>query len=218
MYAERKPKDPDAFSMTVMGAGFHEKKAAGEAVIEACKAADCTEQTVKIGKYCGLAMTLRFDAFSKMFEVNLKNKLFYLVTVGTDASGNVTRINNALRRMPLELQAARDELDTLNRQMGTAKEELKKSFPQEAELAEKEKCLNALNALLSWRAVNRSGNRNARKTGLNNEICGHASPGARRRRAGAGGVMTDMEKRSRPIYLHVMVDEREKTLIDRKMK
>jgi N12 class adenine-specific DNA methylase len=149
LYREQKPQDPEAFSMTVLDAGFLERKAAGEAIIEACKTVDCTEQAAEIGKYCGFPIYIQWDAFSKLFHLSLKSKLSYTVDVGLDAVGNVARIQNALERMPQELHAAHNQLDTMHQQMETAKEELQKPFPQEEELSEKEKRLNALNALLA---------------------------------------------------------------------
>ncbi|MFT9057369.1 MAG: helicase, partial [Ethanoligenens sp.] len=105
LYTEQKPKDPDAFSMTVRGAEFHEKKAAGEAIIEACKTVDCTEEAAEIGKYCGFSILIRWDAFSKLFHLSLKNVLSHTVDVGMDASGNVARIHNELERIPEGLRA-----------------------------------------------------------------------------------------------------------------
>ncbi|MFT9078135.1 helicase-related protein, partial [Ethanoligenens sp.] len=154
LYQDQKPQDPEAFSMTVLDAEFRERKAAGEAIIEACKTVDCTEQAAEIGRYCGFPISIRWDAFSKLFHLSLKNTLSYTVDVGLDASGNVIRINNALERMPQELHAAHNQLDTLHQQMETAQEELQKPFPQEAELSEKEKRLNALNALLAAESHN----------------------------------------------------------------
>ena len=154
LYREQKPQDPEAFSMTVRSAEFHERKATGEAIIEACKTVDCTEQAAEIGQYCGFPISIRWDAFSKLFHLSLKNALSHTVDVGMDAVGNVARIQNALERMPLELHAAHNHLDTLHQQMETAKEELQKAFPQEAELVEKEKRLNALNALLAAESHN----------------------------------------------------------------
>ena len=154
LYREQKPQDPEAFSMTVLDAEFHERKAAGEAIIEACKTVDCTEQAAEIGKYCGFPIHIQWDAFSKLFHLSLKNTLSYTVDVGLDAVGNVARIQNALERMPQELHAAHNQLDTLHQQMETAKEELQKPFPQEAELMEKEKRLNTLNALLAAESHN----------------------------------------------------------------
>ncbi|MFT8889671.1 MAG: helicase-related protein, partial [Ethanoligenens sp.] len=149
LYRERKPNDPEAFSMTVMDATFHERKAAGEAIIGACKTVDCTEEAAEIGQYCGFSILIRWDAFSKLFHLSLKNTLSHSVNVGMDAAGNVARIHNELERMPEELRATQNTLDTLHQQMATAKEELQKPFPQEADLAAKEKRLNALNALLA---------------------------------------------------------------------
>ena len=59
------------------------------------------------------------------------------VTLGKDARGNLTRIDNALNAMPDRLQNVRNTLDALTAQMETAKAELGKPFPQEDELRTK---------------------------------------------------------------------------------
>lgn len=154
LYQEQKPQDPDTFTMKVMDSEFHEKKTAGEAIIEACKTVECSEEAAEIGQYCGFPILPRWDAFSKLFHLSLKNIISHTVDVGLDAFGNVTRIHNELERMTQELHTEHNRLDTLHQQMETAKEELQKPFPQEAELAEKEKRLNALNALLAAESHN----------------------------------------------------------------
>ena len=51
--------------------------------------------------------------------------------------------------MPKQLTEAQTKLETVERQLETAKVEVKKPFAQESELAEKLKRLSALNALLN---------------------------------------------------------------------
>ena len=69
--------------------------------------------------------------------------------VGTDPLGNITRINNALEAMPAQLEEAQTKLSNVEHQLETAKAEVDKPFPQEAELSEKLERLAELNALLN---------------------------------------------------------------------
>lgn len=67
--------------------------------------------------------------------MNLKGQLSHNLEIGSDPLGNIARINHALESMPKQLE--------------TAKAEVTKPFAQEAELAEKLERLSALNALLN---------------------------------------------------------------------
>jgi uncharacterized membrane-anchored protein YhcB (DUF1043 family) len=69
--------------------------------------------------------------------------------IGSDALGNIARINHALESMPKQLAEAQTKLETVEHQLETAKAEVTKPFAQEAELAEKLDRLSALNALLN---------------------------------------------------------------------
>jgi len=69
--------------------------------------------------------------------------------VGSDPLGNITRINNVLEAMPTQLEEAQTKLSNVEHQLETAKVEVDKPFPQEAELSEKLERLAELNALLN---------------------------------------------------------------------
>ena len=69
--------------------------------------------------------------------------------MGSDPSGNITRINNALEGMGKQLEEAVARLENVEHQLETAKIEVVKPFAQEAELAEKLDRLAELNALLN---------------------------------------------------------------------
>lgn len=150
--AENVPKDNDNFRMEVVGKTFDNKKEAGLAVIAACSGMKAIGKEGEIGSYAGFRMSVRYDVFNSVFELTLRGKSSYKVEVGTDAIGNITRINNALADIPNHLKQAEERLETLHIQMANAKEEISKPFEQAAELKEKEERLSELNALLNMDA------------------------------------------------------------------
>ena len=143
------PHPVDGFAgMEVKGDLLTDKDNAGAAILEAFKDAKGMEP-VPIGSYRGFAMSLTVEDFGRDFILTLKGKMNHRVTLGKDARGNLTRIDNALNAMPDRLQNVRNTLDALTAQMETAKAELGKPFPQEDELRMKSVRLAELNAKLN---------------------------------------------------------------------
>ena len=143
------PHPVDGFAgMEVKGDLLTDKDNAGAAILEAFKDAKGMEP-VPIGSYRGFAMSLTVEDFGRDFILTLKSKMNHRVTLGKDARGNLTRIDNALNAMPDRLQNVRNTLDALTAQMETAKAELGKPFPQEDELRTKSARLAELNAELN---------------------------------------------------------------------
>ena len=143
------PHPVDGFAgMEAKGDLLTDKDNAGAAILEAFKDAKGMEP-VPIGSYRGFAMSLTVEDFGRDFILTLKGKMNHRVTLGKDARGNLTRIDNALNAMPDRLQNVRNTLDALTAQMETAKAELGKPFPQEDELRTKSARLAELNAELN---------------------------------------------------------------------
>ena len=143
------PHPVDGFAgMEVKGNLLTDKDNAGAAILEAFKDAKGMEP-VPIGSYRGFAMSLTVEDFGRDFILTLKGKMNHRVTLGKDARGNLTRIDNVLNAMPDRLQNVRNTLDALTAQMETAKAELGKPFPQEDELRTKSARLAELNAELN---------------------------------------------------------------------
>jgi N12 class adenine-specific DNA methylase len=141
---------PDRETFPVMQIGDHsytEKKEAGQAIIDSCKAMKSPE-AVPLGAYRGLAMELSYSSASKEFVIALHGKGTYKVPLGTDIHGNITRLDNKINELPDNLSRCREVLETVKSQLETAKVEAQKEFPQEKELAEKVARLGELNALL----------------------------------------------------------------------
>ena len=146
---ESNPQVKDGFcGMTVKGMHFEDKLAAGERLLLACKEMP-TAETVTLGNYRGFGLDLRFDTFRNEYQAVLRGATSHFVPLGTDARGNLTRLDNALDSFPDRIARAENQLQTLYQQRDAAQVEVEKPFPKEAELAEKSARLAELDTLLN---------------------------------------------------------------------
>ena len=81
--------------------------------------------------------------------MTLKGAVSHRVALGTDARGNITRLDNALAGILERLERANEQLNNLYNQQEAAKAEVGKPFPQEAELTAKSQRLAELDAALN---------------------------------------------------------------------
>lgn len=137
------PAKDDAFSMTIQGKVYTGRKEAGEALVAACQSIKDPEKPIELGEYRGFPMKLRFE--NGTFKVTMKQHLTYTAELSTDVVGNITRINNALEKIPENLERNRHRLETLQMELASAKEEAARPFPQEEELEQKSARLSQLN-------------------------------------------------------------------------
>ena len=148
-YAKNKPEDKEQFFMQVGGKPYTDKKEAGTAIIAMCKEIKGINASADVGEYLGFKLNVTFDSFNNKFVMNVKGAMSHPMEVGSDPLGNITRINNVLEAMPSQLEEAQMKLSNVKHQLETAKAEVDKPFPQEAELAEKLERLAELNSLLN---------------------------------------------------------------------
>ena len=147
--AKEHPTPSEGFvGMELQGKFFTEKEPAGEALLAACKAYTGAEG-IQIGTYRGFRLELDYDHFQNAFLAVLHGKLRHTAVLGTDARGNLPRLDNALNKITSRIEAAQTQLENLHNQQAAAKEELGKPFPQEQELREKSARLAELDAELS---------------------------------------------------------------------
>ena len=143
------PHPVDGFAgMTVRGDVLTDKENAGAALVDAFKDVKGLDP-VQIGTYRGFTMSLTLEDFGRDYVLTLKGQMTHRVTLGKDPRGNLTRIDNALNGMAERLNTVQGKLDSLYAQMETAKQELGKPFPQEAELKAKAARLAELNIALN---------------------------------------------------------------------
>lgn len=141
-------KSEDFPGMLLYGTHYAEKKEAGTAILEACKAMTSPEPK-EVGGYREFTLLLSYDIVAKVFRMTLRGELSHTVELGSDIHGNIQRMENVLESLPSRLSACEKALATLKEQMENAKAEVEKPFEQEQELSEKAARLAELNALLN---------------------------------------------------------------------
>ena len=146
---EAHPQISEGFcGMDIRGKHYAEKADAGEWILAACKEVKGSDP-VPLGSYRGFQMELSFDSFRHEYDIVLKGSMSHRVALGTDARGNITRLDNALAGIPEKLERANEQLTNLYNQQEATKGELGKPFPQEAELMAKSQRLAELDAALN---------------------------------------------------------------------
>ena len=143
------PQDKDHFSISLAGELYTERKAAGQAIIEACTQMKNVSERIDLGEYRGFPLTLWADTQTQKFQVTMKHSLSHTIELGSDPVGNMARLDHALNIMVENLEENRANLENLTAQMEEAKIEVQRSFPQEQELAEKSDRLNVLRIALN---------------------------------------------------------------------
>ena len=114
--------------MSIGNKTYTDRGEAGAALMESFKSIKTTE-SAKIGGYRGFDLLLSFDTVNKQFNLTMKGSMTHVVNLGDDASGNITRINNAFDRIPQRLQSVEAQLQSYYDQVENAKAELKSRSP-----------------------------------------------------------------------------------------
>ena len=153
---QNKPQGEDKFcSMTLKGVTYTEKAAAGEMLLAICKEYPLSAPT-EIGSYRSFRMEIYYDTVNAHYCLNLCGKAKHKVELGTDALGNLTRIENEIAKLPVKLEVAKTKRAETIEQLRNAKVEVEKPFAFEDELREKSERLNALNIELNLNEKDRS--------------------------------------------------------------
>ena len=143
------PQDKESFcGMTIKGMVYDDKKAAGERLLLARQEMPNADMML-LGTYRGFELNIRFDRFKNEHQAVLRAELSYPVSLGDDARGNITRLDNAIDNFTDRIADAENALQNLEQQKQAAEVEVAKPFAQEEELAEKSARLAELNALLN---------------------------------------------------------------------
>lgn len=133
--------------MTLKGKQYNKKEMAGKTILEICKTKENSELE-EIGEYRGMKLELQINVARQEFELFLKGRSEYKISLGNDIYGNITRIDNALSNIGKELEENKDELENTKKQFENAKIDVKMPFDKENELKEKSTRLDRVNALL----------------------------------------------------------------------
>ena len=92
--------------MTVQGISFSDRQEAGEAILTACRRME-SGKIMEIGTYRGFSMELSFESFSREFRLGLKGEMTHWVSLGSDARGNITRLDHSLKNIEQKIESAK---------------------------------------------------------------------------------------------------------------
>ena len=146
---QHKPQGDDKFCpMTLQGVTYTEKADAGQMLLAICKEYPLSQPS-EIGSYRGFQLEVYYDTVNSTYCLNLCGKNRHKVELGSDALGNLTRIENELAKLPARLEAAKIKREETISQLENAKVEVEKPFAFEEELKEKTDRLNTLNIELN---------------------------------------------------------------------
>ena len=134
--------------MQIEGKLYTDKKAAGSAILEVCKAKTSPEP-IPIGEYRGFKMELLFEVMTRTFQLTLQHDLKHRVTLGNDVFGNIQRIDNMLDSFADRKVESIGQLENVKTQLEYAKQEVDKPFIYEEELQTKSNRLEELNIMLN---------------------------------------------------------------------
>ena len=147
--AEHTEQTENGFSpMTIRGTVYTERKDAGEQILAVTKSMTNPEPK-PLGTYRGMEMEIGFDTVEREFFIRCKGWLRHTAQLGKDAGGIIQRIDNCLGGIGKRIALTQSELAELHEQVENAKAQLAKPFPDEAELTEKSRRLDELNAELN---------------------------------------------------------------------
>ncbi len=93
-------------------------------------------EPMEIGSYQGFGISAHLDMFCD-HKTTFRGAITYSIELGDSATGNITRIDNALVKLPEHLDEAQAKLDDPHRKMESAKTEAAKPFAMESELQRK---------------------------------------------------------------------------------
>lgn len=130
--------------MTLQNHFYLEKETAGKALLILCEKDKSSNQKL-IGEYRGFELHLSYDQFHSYHQLTLKKNGTYMIDLGNDVYGNITRIDNQISSIAKKLETERSLLTTVEQQFHNAKEEVIRPFEKEQELQDKSSRLAILN-------------------------------------------------------------------------
>ncbi|GHV28521.1 hypothetical protein FACS1894167_05720 [Synergistales bacterium] len=128
-----KTKGEEFPGMEIMGKRYFKRDTAAEALHKLCKGIASFIPT-DLGEYRGFEMSVRLSDIYKMPEVTLKGTFSHSVSLGDSPSGNITRLNNALDKIPERIATQQERIESLRKQVKDAQEEVLRPFQKEDEL------------------------------------------------------------------------------------
>lgn len=142
---------PDEFTITINNAVYNNRKQAGAALLELIHSISSKrinrEENILIGNYLGFDLLFQQNHFENCLI--LKGALNHSIKFTNTVQGTLMRLQDTPKDFAENLVEFSEKLNYTKTQLANAMEEVKKPFPKEEELKEKQARLNELNAQLN---------------------------------------------------------------------
>ncbi|WP_428979667.1 helicase-related protein [Ezakiella coagulans] len=129
-----------------------DKKEAGEKLLEEIKKVKINDSKV-IGKYRNLDLQVSYNFMTNTHTFKLLGKAEYFGEFSNSTDGNITRLDNAIEKIPARLERLYQNLENYKESLENAKVELTKPFEKADELRDKTLRLAEINKLLDMGEV-----------------------------------------------------------------
>ena len=139
-------------SISLGGNKILDKKEAGEKLLEEIKKVKINDSKV-IGKYRNLDLQVSYNFMTNTHNFKLLGKAEYFGEFSNSTDGNITRLDNAIEKMPARLDRLNQNLENYKESLENAKVELTKPFEKSDELRDKTLRLAEINKLLDMGEV-----------------------------------------------------------------
>lgn len=120
------------FSIELDGKTYEKREDAGKALLGLVGAAVRADHPVLVGHYAGFEVTVAYVPLSKVFVAHLVGQATHTTELGSNAAGNMVRLQNVVAALPQEVSGLRNNLQQLRVQLDSAKEELQQPLPYQS--------------------------------------------------------------------------------------
>ncbi len=121
------------FNITIGKTVYTEKEQAREAFMDATRTCMRAREAVEIGSYKGFKLLCEYQAMKNTIDVLVRGNHTYRFERGTSDSGNLTRLDNAIEKIPELQEVFRVKLEELENKLSTAKLAVDKPFDKQEE-------------------------------------------------------------------------------------
>lgn len=142
----------ETFEIAVAGKSFTERAAAGEEFMRAAVRNQKEERFVEIAEYAGFKISSRPHRFGTGFDLKIQKESSMIIESGDSPFGVITRIKNAIQKLPENLVHMEDKKASLEADMERIKVQLEVPYEKAGELEEKERRLKELKRKLEGRS------------------------------------------------------------------
>lgn len=140
------------FSITLDSTIYTERPQAGEVLLLLSKVTELEHQAVKVGQYKGFDILLSHSAFEHA-NLHLRGTGTYTVELGDSALGNISRLENLLEKIPVRMEAIKQQQEGALHQIETAQKEIGKRFELEDQLSQYVVRQSEINSALEFKEL-----------------------------------------------------------------